>query len=324
MTRGSNDSECYYPRAQASGLVPTIFHERWWLDIETNGNFDVVECFEDGKLVGWLPYFLKRKSGFTYSVNPKMTHFIGPAINEGNGSSETRFLRKLQITRELISKLPPASVYKYKLHRDVTDVVAFQAEQFSTNVQFTFEVPPQVTDTLWNNMRPKKRKKIRKASDELTSYDIEDPELFWHFYEKNLKWRGLYCSYYDKISTCKIIEACLTRSCGRIYAAKDKRGSLVAVLFCIWDQFSTYYYMTSRTEDAHGGATSLLVWNAMQDAAQKGLIFDFDGLTNAKSILFYAEFGGTLSPRYVVTRSTLIGGIALGLKTALDGKNFFY
>lgn len=310
-------------RPEIDPLVPTIFHEHWWLDIATGGGYEIVKISRSGTTVGWLPYFPRSKFGIKYSVNPSTMHFIGPAIDAGDGSLETRFLRKLEITRALIASLPPASVYRYKCHRAVTDVVAFQAEHFSTSVQFTYEIQPHPPDMLWDGLRHKKRSKIRRAKELLTVTEIGDSELFWSFYESNLKRRGIRNVHYDKATTCHLVDACLMRGCGRIYAAKDKLGSLTAAVFCIWDRTSCYYFMTTRRTDAHGGAISLLVWEAMQEAAQRGLIFDFDGLTHPESILFFTEFGGTLSPRYVVTRKSLIGGIGLGVSERFRGKNFF-
>lgn len=36
-------------------LIPTIFHEHWWLDIATGGRFDIAKVTQAGKTVGWLP-----------------------------------------------------------------------------------------------------------------------------------------------------------------------------------------------------------------------------------------------------------------------------
>jgi len=73
-------------------------------------------------------------------------------------------------------------------------------------------------------------------------------------------------------------------------------------VFCVWDQTAAYYLLTTRIPDAHDGAVSLVLWEAIQDAAQRGLIFDFDGLVNKESFAFLSGFGGVLCPRYVVTR----------------------
>ena len=37
-------------------LTPTIFHESWWLDIATEGRYEVVEVTQNGEVLGRLPY----------------------------------------------------------------------------------------------------------------------------------------------------------------------------------------------------------------------------------------------------------------------------
>ncbi len=307
----------------ADPLAPTIFHESWWLNIVTGGNYKVAEVKENGEVVGRLPYFLKNRFGIKYSLLPPMTHFLGPAILEGDGSPETRFLRRAKITRDLIAQLPRASIYRYKCHHHIKDTIAFQQERFLTNVQFTHEVLPDSEENMWKNMRSKKRKKIRAAQKQLTLGEIQDPLEFWQFYHRNLRQRKMK-NVCDQRICCNLIEACLRRECGRIYAAWDKNNKLVAAVFCVWDNTTSFYFMSSRTPDSPQGAVSLLAWEAMKEAGTRGLIFDFDGLNNSEGLLFFTEFGGAVSPRYIVTRTTLAGRIALGIKNGFQESRYFY
>jgi lipid II:glycine glycyltransferase (peptidoglycan interpeptide bridge formation enzyme) len=141
-----------------------------------------------------------------------------------------------------------------------------------------------------------RRSQIHRAQNFLTTTTIDDPDAFYLFYTSNLDRRGLR-NYYRKDVFCRAVAASLERASGRIYAAKDKNGSLAAAVFCVWDQTAAYYLLTTRTPDAHYGAVSLVIWEAIQDAAQRGLIFDFYG-----SFAFLLGFGGVLCPRYVVSR----------------------
>ncbi len=304
-------------------LMPTIFHESWWLDIVTGGNYDYAEVRENGMPVGRLPYFLRSRWGMKYSIMPPMTHFVGPAIIEGEGSAATRFLRRAQITRELIQQLPKASLYRYKCHHEVKDTIAFQQENFITNVQFTHEIAPLPHDVLWKNMRSEKRKKIRQAQQQLTVSFIEDVKEFWRFYDNNLKKKKIK-NVCDETLCTKLIEVCLVRKRGRIYAARDKNNDVVAAIFCIWDAHTSFYFMSSRTVIAHNGAISLLAWEAMKDASSRGQVFDLDGLNHSSAVLFFTEFGGTVSPRYIVTRQTLVGGLAWALKDMFRENRYFY
>lgn len=304
-------------------LAPTIFHEAWWLDIATGGNYKYVEVQDKGEVVGRLPYFPKKRFGLRYNIMPELTHFVGPGVIEGDGSDTTRFLRKSTIIRELLKQLPDYSIHKYKCHRDITDAIAFQQSKFMVNVQFTHEIAPATEEVLWKNLRVEKRKKIKQAQKLHTISHMTDPDEFWHFYEENLGKRGMKSVY--KYGSCReIIKQTLERDRGRIYTARDANNNLTTAIFCIWDATTSYYFMCARTPEAHNGAMSLLVWEAMKDISARGLIFDFDGINSSSSVLFFTEFGGTISPRYIVTRSTLAGGIALATKEYFRENRYFF
>jgi hypothetical protein len=76
-----------------------------------------------------------------------------------------------------------------------------------------------------------------------------------------------------------------------------------ASICTIWDQDVEYYYLSTRRLGSLNGATSLLIWNALLHASMNGLIFDMDGLSIGNRLLV-TGFGGTISPRYVVWRTT--------------------
>jgi hypothetical protein len=295
-------------------LAPTIFHESWWLDVATDHRYSIAEVSAGGKVVGKLPYLLTKRKGLSHIIMPTLTHFLGPAVVEGEGSANTRFLRRLSITRELIAKLPAAISYEIKCHAGVLDVIAFQAENFQTMVQFTHEVHPLPEPELWKRMRDKTRNVIRRAQEQYEVVPLDDPGAFIDFYAHNLQQK----SYLD-LSVCgKIIESCLTRQRGRILAARSRNGDLVAANFCAWDARSSYYLMSTRANNAGNGAGSLLVWKAILDATSRELMFDMDGLASEGGILFFAGFGAEVRPRYVAERLTVLGHIRRGLHAMRD------
>jgi hypothetical protein len=289
-------------------LAPTIFHESWWLDVATGGRYSVAEVHSGGKVVGKLPYLLSKRKGLSHLVIPTLTHFLGPAVLEGEGSANTRFLRRFNITRELITKLPPAISYEIKCHAGVTDVIAFQAENFRTTVQFTHEVHPLPEQDLWKRMRDKTRNVIRRAQEQYDVAPLDDPEAFIEFYGRNLQQK----SYLDLSVCAQIIRSCISRERGRVLAARNRKGELVAANFCAWDAKSAYYLMSTRASDAGNGVGSLLLWRAVLDATSRKLVFDMDGLASEGGILFFAGFGAEVRPRYVAERFTVLGHIRRG------------
>jgi hypothetical protein len=304
-------------------LAPTIFHEDWWLDAATGGNFDVVEVSAGGRVVGRLPFSVTKRFGLKMVRMPAVTYFLGPAIDEGDGSPNTRFLKRLEITRELLRKLPRASWQYVKCHSGVTDVIAFQEAGFRTYVQFTHEIMPHHSDVLWQQMRNKTRNMIRKAEEQFSVEELFDPKEFVRLYHRNLQAKRVDNGIDETLSE-RIISASLERQRGRLLAVRDKRHEIVAANFCVWDENSCLYLLSTRGDNSANSAISLLVWEAIKESSRRGLIFDFAGLGDKGSILFYSGFGASVSARYVAIRSRVWARVLNELKLLMAPENFFY
>ena len=303
-------------------LAPTIFHEDWWLNAAANGDYDVAEVLNGGHVVGRLPYRITRRFGMKWCTQPELTYFLGPAVNEGIGNISTRFMRRLEITRDLLRKLPGVNFMQFKCHRGIHDVIPFQDQGFRTTVQFTHEIQPALTDELWHNIYHKKRRVILRAMGKMNISTIEDPAVFMRFYQTNLDARGIK-NKMDVPACRRIIEDCIARNRGIVFAAFDQNNNLAAAIFCVWDEAVSYYMMTTRTLTSGSGIVSALVWQAIQDAARRGLVFDLGGLNTASGVLFYAAFGGNASPRYVATRASLPVRMARELRAFADKDSTF-
>ncbi|HVJ55229.1 MAG TPA: GNAT family N-acetyltransferase [Aliidongia sp.] len=290
------------PQAKTA-WAPTVFHEPWWLSAASKGSYQEVQQESGGKLVGRLPFVVTKKYGTTTIDMPMLTHFLGPAVDPGMGSDVNRLLRSIAITRKLIDGLPPASSIRFKLHRGITDTIAFEASGFRTEVQFTAEIAPDAEDALWRRMRDKTRNVIRRAEEQLTVTDAFHPASFIRLYEENLRRRGLK-NYYDSALVTALITECVRRGVGRVLVALNDQSEPVSAVFVVWDNSAEYYLLSTRTSDAGNGAVSLLIWTAIRHAAQNGLIFDFDGARGLADSSFYCGFGGTVVPRYWVSKNS--------------------
>jgi hypothetical protein len=304
-------------------LTPTIFHQTWWLEVATHGRYGLAEIKHNGRLVGRMPYYLEKKFGHTLSLLPQLTHFIGPAIEEGKGSANQRFLHRFTVTRELIWSLPRTAYFYQKLYRGITDILAFQAEGYDSSVQFTHEIAPQSEGQIWTGLRDKTRNMVRKAGQQFTCETISDPGIFIRLYSDNLRARRK-TSGIDLVICEKLIDTCLARDCGRIYVARQRNGTIAAAAFCAWDETSTYYLMSTRTLDSGNSAATLLLWNAIKDANSRGLIFDFDGVPSTGAVLFYAGFGATVQPRYIVSTSGKILNLVNTVRLMMIERSKFF
>jgi hypothetical protein len=273
--------------------------------------------------VGRLPFVMRHRFGLRGIWTPPLTHFLGPAVDDGNGSSNSRFLRRLETTHELIAKLPQSSWQCFRCHRGMTDVIAFQEESFKTYAQFTHEIPPGPSECLWQQMRDKTRNVIRRAEEQFTVSGLEDPGEFVRLYEEHLSSRGVRNTL-DLCAAGRLVRAALERKRGRVLAARNAQGHIVAANFCAWDTQTSFYIACTRSETAGNGASSLLLWEAIRHAAANGMIFDFAGLGTRGSVLHYAGFGAAIGTRFVAVRATLMGKIVARARLLFAEEHFLY
>jgi hypothetical protein len=294
---------CAVAAVEKSRAPATIFHAPWWLDVVTAQQWGMVESRHQGNIVGRMPVYYERRGVITSSRMPMLTHFLGPVIEPSSGSRNTRFLHEVAVTRDLIRQLPKLHSFSQKMHRGVTDVIAFQMENFETSAQFTFEIKPAPADVIWKNMRDKTRNVMRQADKIYSVHHDMDGDEFVALYEAHNEARGR-SSDLEPHRLKKIINETLARNSGRIYFVRNQARECKAAIFCIWDQQSCYYLLSTRAVDSGNGAVTRLLWEAIQNAAAQQRIFDFDGLAYGGAVVFYAGFGGEISPRFIVSRST--------------------
>lgn len=308
-------------QAQADPILPTIFHERWWLDAVTAGRWEAAEVRQGGRCVGWMPYVVGRHRGFRVSVMPPLAHLLGPAIDAGSGTGNTRWLRRLGILEDLVAQLPPLALFSQTCHPDLPDVLGFQALGFESFVQFSAEVPPQPQASTWAALRDKTRNVIRRAQEQAAIETLADPAEFTRFYMDNLARAGGR-SYFDVDRIVPLYEAAHARSRARILAARARGGGLVAAVFYVWDARRMWYFLSTRSpQAANNGAVSLLVWEGMRLAGERGLVFDFDGIASAGAARFYSGFGARIRPRFAVYRRSIAYSLFTAALDALRGRS---
>ena len=302
-----NDSQSARP-APGVTLTPTIFHEPWWLERACNGDYREVKLEIGGRLVGRLPYLQSKVAGQTMLTMPSLTHVLGPAISTQAGPG-SRISREIGVTTKLIDQLPKAAHTSFRLHGGTSNTLAFEAAGFVCGTQFTIELAPAPYEQLWKQMRDKTRNSIRRALDLLDVVELTGTTDFLDFYENNLRIKNS-TNHYQRSATESIIVESLSRGVGRILAAVDTAGRYQAAIFTVWDHRSEYYLLSTRVADSMNGATSVLIWNAIQHAAQRGLCFDMDGIhvldERMPNLLLLSGFGGSIVPRYTVRRASAI------------------
>lgn len=309
-------------RALARSAFPaySIFHEPWWLDCVAPGAWCEVQVAPgDGATARW-PFYLRRRWGLLISTQPPLTRTLGPVLRLGSGEPITDFRRRLRLTNALINQLPRTHLFQQTFDPRIEEAVAFRVLGFSADTAYTFRIEPTRTaDDVWSHMTDKTRNVIRRATEQVEVFPIDEPEAFCSFYEANLAATSR-PNMYGTATMRRLTSAFMARGAGRLLGARSTDAELVAAIALVFDAETTYFLLSSRSPTAHSGAISLLLWRAICWSLLDKRGFDFDGIASPSILQFLSGFGGTLTPRLVVQRaSTLYDGAKL-LRRVLGGR----
>ncbi|WP_232471019.1 GNAT family N-acetyltransferase [Caballeronia hypogeia] len=287
----------------------SVFHEPWWLDIATDGNWEAAKVRRGNEIVGEMPYSLRKKGFWVTSKMPPLTRTLGPAYKSSAGDATKSMLDRISITEELIAQIPEVDSFYQIFDPRIEDALAFGLHGFTISTRYTLQFTPERdVEALWKALNGKTRNLIRTGQKLLKVARLE-PGEFNRFYESNLAIRSRNNIYGAKIMQ-QLIDAFIERDAGYLLGAHDARGKLVAAIGVTFDRHSAYYILSSREPDAHAGAISVLIWEAIQDAKRRNLVFDFDGIPNSSTFRFLCGFKPALKPRLVIERHTSLWAMA--------------
>ena len=296
--------------SSASGY---LFHEPWWLGAVTGGRYQEAVVEQGGNIVGRLPYVMSARGPFRVARMPQFTHVLGPWVYTGVGKSQTRLNHRLSITRALIDKLPRLAFFEQHLDPAAddgfasADGLAFQDRGFTVSPQYTFQIDcTRPVEALWDAMHFKTRQHIRRAEEKYAVRNVDNAALFANVYLHNLRAQRranrLEFEYFPEL-----FAQCTSRACGEILGAFSAQGTPVAMVFLVWSAKTMYYLLSTRGPDPNdNGSVNLLLWESMQRAHRRGLVFDLDGIHTSGSARFLSGFGGRIRTRLLVRRGNAL------------------
>ena len=277
-----------------------IFQETWWLDAACPRGWEAVTETRDSRVVGWLAFERYRRDGVTWCGAPRFTRLAFPLVEVDEGKYETVARARAAVESELIRRLPRASVHEFILPPDHVNALPWQTLGFEARVQHTFRIDAGGDEAgRWAELNSKTRNLVRRAQEALQPREI-DADAFAAVYRTTL---GNVVPPDDLERVTRIAAASIAHGRGRAVAVVDSEGRPHGAALFVWDA-TDYYYLLSTRDPARAvlGAVDYLVWLGIVDAMQRGLRFDFDGVSSTSRLHFLQAFGGRLGARFVVTR----------------------
>ncbi len=316
--------ERYIEFAKHYKLLP-IFMYPWWLDaVCGKGNWDVILIEKGDNIQAVWPFFKSKTKRLRILKNPKLTPHLGPTLIYPDGMKyESKLSFEKKVLVKLIELLPDYDYLKIGLDYKVENWLPFYWKQFSQNTNYSYLIKDTSNlDTIKKGLQDNTRRRINKPKMELILKTTDNIDLLYSLVEKTYIRQNKSTPYSLEFIQNLYFVTQSNNQCEIIFA-QDLENNIHAAALFVWDYESVYYLISgSDPELRNSGALSLVLWEGIKLASEKGLQFDFEGSMIEPIEIFFRSFGATQVPYSIISKyGNRKTEIIFQLRTLLTGKS---
>ena len=285
----------------------SVFALSWWLDAVAHNSWraHVIDAGEE-PAAAW-PSAVHRTRWGQLLTAPPLTPFLGPLFSPSAGRGRSRELKLLE---SLVEALGDAAHIEARCHPGFDYWTPLSWQGFTQTTRYTWRLEDvSDTDAAFSGLRDNIRGDVRKARKQGVTVVPGDLAEFLSVHASTVSQKGLGEVAAASRQALERIEAAASgRDARTILLARGDEGEVHAGGYFVRD-WRYVYYLMGGSDPAHrsSGATSLLLWAAIEEAAQRGLGFDFEGSMLRPVERFFRAFSGVPVAYSVVRRTDSTG-----------------
>jgi hypothetical protein len=285
----------------------SIFAQRWWMEIVTQGQVRLLGCFDDEqRLQAGLPIWPCTTLGIVRLRQPPLTPYWGPLLMPFAGKYSTRLVKEMETLRALAQTLDPWPDIRITFHPSLTNWLPFSWRNFTQTTRYTYRIDNLAENLpVGKRMHHSVRRGINRAeSNQLRLLEMVDPPVIAEMSRRSMARQSLESSAEIRAFWPTLVQAARERQCIFSTAAVDQQGNVHAAFATLWDDRYAYdLYGGGDPRYRESGGGSYVVQHLMEHAATVAPCFDFEGSMIDSIGSFFRQFGGVLTPYYAVTRT---------------------
>ncbi|MEL7221746.1 MAG: GNAT family N-acetyltransferase [Bacteroidota bacterium] len=260
-----------------------------------------------GVIRGVLPFQVKKRWGLDVITPPPHSPRLGPYLSYPKDciSFRQRQTYQYKVLTELAEKLPKVAYAKIHWPYDLTFGLPWQQLGWQQTVRYSYTIDLSSTlETIHSQFKGSLRNKIRKAERQLEVVESSDYQTVFRLCQLDFAHRKVPSQIGEQLFT-QLDTAATQAQARKIWLAQDDQGRTHAAIWVLFDEAWAYnLFLGSDPQLRSSGATTLLLWTAIQWAKQAGLAqFDFEGSHLPGVEPFFRSFGGEARPYYQFTKS---------------------
>lgn len=282
-----------------------IFCQPWWLEAVSPGCWDIAVVKRGYEIAAVWPYTYKKRLGkYRLQDLPLIYSYSGPWLRTCKAKYSKQLSEEKQLMTELIENLPPFAVFNQWFHPSITNWLPFFWNGFKQTTRYTYLIDPKLSlDQIWDATKANIRTDIRKAEKQVEIIEENEIRRFLNLQHITFNQHGLKLPYPERMLL-KIEDECSKRGLRKILLAVDSQNRIHAGAYLVWDTKCVYAILRgSDRELPNSGASSLILWKAIEFANKESKNFDFAGSWNKAIEKFISAFGARQVPFYEISKT---------------------
>ena len=280
-----------------------LFMRPYWLDAVAPGQWEVVSAEDDGIVRALWVITRTRHKGLSAISLPPLTQFTGIWLDiDSELPHHKQEVQRQDLLAELIGQIPDVAIFEQKFRYTLEDWIPFYWEGYKQETRYTFRFERPEPERIFKTVSKSFRRNIRSAERLFETSKTDNIAELCDLVEQVFEIRDDKMPYTREDIT-NAFNALKPRDECQIYkAVRQETGETDAMIFTVWDEETTYYILGGRSGSNTRNSTNLLLWQAIEDAAERGQAFDFEGSMIKGVHKFFQSFGATMTPYHFVYR----------------------
>ena len=267
-----------YHQLCKEGKIRGLFLQPWWLD--ATSNWDVSFALRNERIIGAMPFALKKKWGIKTISMPNHTHHLKLWMDKPPDITPHKWLtREKQIIWSIIDNLPAYGFFSMVFTGDSFDNwLPFHWKGFRQEMRYTFIIERADTSELDQSINRNMRRNLREAENITIKSGVDNKLFYDHarhtFARQKMKMPYSYTGFQ------KLDEAVTAQNAGVRLGAYAQDDKLLAVAYLLWDDTAAYYLLAGDDDKGRENSASIILCREALRIAfeEKNLnTFDFCG-----------------------------------------------
>lgn len=270
-----------------------IFQKSWWLDAVAPGRNDLLLIRRGGSLAAGMPIVWSDSGRFKCISMPPLTQVLGILFPPSSAKPAKRLANEHELAVELMEQIPPCDRFSLRFHYQFSNWSPFFWGGYSQTTKYTYVIDEIGGEAeVWSGVRDNIRREIRKAQRaDISIRDDCGLEAMYETISQTFARQGMKTPYSLEFVK-RLDTACTSVAARRMLFAVDPQNRIHAAGYYVWDARTTYFLMGGGNPALrNSGANSLMHWQAIQEARERGTKYDFEGSMIRGVQRFFQSFG---------------------------------